>query len=66
MRQLHSNPVAVSGSGHTGKHLNSFHDVTHMQENPAHKRFLVGCSSPFLRLAEHLQALRALAQLMSA
>ena len=30
-----------------------------MQENPPQKRFLVGCSSPFMRLAQHLTALRA-------
>ena len=33
--------------------------VIHTQESPPHKRFLVGCSSPFMRLAEHLTALRA-------
>ena len=32
----------------------SFYAVIHMQESPPHKRFLVGCSSPFIRLAEHL------------
>ena len=29
-----------------------------MQENPPHKRYLVGCGSPFLRLAQNLSALR--------
>ena len=33
--------------------------VIHMQENPSQKRFLTGRSSPFVRLAEHLTALRA-------
>ena len=28
-------------------------------QDPPHKRFLVGCCSPFMRLAEHLTALRA-------
>ena len=27
--------------------------VFHMQEIPPQKRFIVGCSSPFMRLAEH-------------
>ena len=59
MRQLHSNPIAVSGRGHTRKQINSFDAVIHMQESPPHKRFLVGCSSPFTRLAEYLTALHA-------
>ena len=29
-----------------------------MQESPSHKRFLAGCSSPFMRLAQHLTSLR--------
>ena len=37
----------------------SFDAVIHMQENPPQKRFLAGCSSPFMRLAKHLTALRA-------
>ena len=49
MRQLHSEPIAVSGSGHTEKRLNSFDDVIHEQETSPHTRFLVGCSSPFMR-----------------
>ena len=28
--------------------------VIHMQDNPPQKGFLVGCSSPFTRLAQHL------------
>ena len=59
MRQLHSNPVAVSGSGHDRKQIDSFDAVIHMQESPPHKRFLVGCSSPFMRVDEHLTTLRA-------
>ena len=59
MRQFRGKPIAVSGSGYTGKQINSFNAVIHMQESPPHKRFSVGCSSPFLRLAEHLTALRA-------
>ena len=31
----------------------------HMQENPPQKRFSVGYSSPFMRLAQHLTTLRA-------
>ena len=34
MRQLHRNPIAVSGSGHTGKKINSFDAAIHMQESP--------------------------------
>ena len=59
MRQLHSNPIAVSGSGLTGTPINSFDAVIHVQKSPPHKRFLVGFSSPFTRLAEHFTALRA-------
>ena len=47
-RQLHSVPIAGSGSGHTGKQINSFHAVIHMQESAPHKRFSVVCSSPFM------------------
>ena len=41
MRQLHSNPIAVSGSGHSGKQINSFDAVIRRQESPPHKRFLL-------------------------
>ena len=53
--------IAVSGSGHTRKQSNSFDAVIHVQESPPHKRFLrvVGCNSNFMRLAQHLTALRA-------
>ena len=33
--------------------------IMHVQESPPHKRFLVGCSPPSMRLAEHITALRA-------
>ena len=49
-RQMHSKPIAVSGSGHVIKQVNSFGTAIHMQGNPPpQKRFLVGCSfvSPF-------------------
>ena len=35
------------------------HTLTVYQESPPQKRFLVGCSSPFMRLAKHLTPLRA-------
>ena len=38
---------------------NSFDAVMHVQESPPHKRLVVGCGSPFMRLAEHLTVLRA-------
>ena len=53
-RQLQSIPIAVPGSVYTGKQINSFDTAIHMQESPPHKRFSAGCSSPFMRLAEHL------------
>ena len=64
MGQLHSNPIAVSRSGHTGKQINQFIRRSRpcVQKSPPHKRFLVGCSSPFMRLAEHLTVLRAWCQ----
>ena len=43
MRQLHTNPIAVSASGHTAKQIDSFDVAIRMQECPPHKRFLVGC-----------------------
>ena len=39
--------------------MKSTHESCHPYSSPPHKRFLVGCSSPFMRLAEHLTALRA-------
>ena len=35
-----------------------FDAVIHLLENPPHTRFLVGCSSSFMRLAERITALR--------
>ena len=34
MKQLHGNPLAVSAFGHTGKQINSFDAVIHMQDSP--------------------------------
>ena len=51
MPQLHSNPIAASGSGHAGKRINTFEALIHMQESPPHKRLLVGFSSTFMRVA---------------
>ena len=40
--------------------INQFIDaVVHVQENLPQKRSLVGCSSPFMRLAQYPTALRA-------
>ena len=35
-----SNPIAVSGSDHTGKQIISFDAVIHVQESPPYQRFL--------------------------
>ena len=63
----------VPGSVHIARHrrgsyisiaipllsLDQFIDaVIHFQESPPRKRCLVGCTSPFMRLAQHLTALR--------
>ena len=96
-RQLHSTPIVVSGSGHTGNYVNSLklssifktfvlffflssggwgkiklklttlprifirvvYRFNSVSPSPPHKRFFVGCSSPFKRFTEHLTALRA-------
>ena len=52
-------PIAVSGSVRTRKQIYSLDAVIHMQESPPRKRFLLRCSSPIMRLAEHIGALRA-------
>ena len=39
--------------------LNYFAAVIYMQESLPHKRFLIGCGSPFMRLVEQLTVLRA-------
>ena len=52
-------------SGHTKKQSNSLalssinKKVGTRCRSPSYERFLKGCSSPFMRLAEHLTALRA-------
>ena len=58
MKKLHSKTIAVSVYEDAGQQINTFAAVIHMQESPPHKQFLVGCSSPFKRLAEHLALLR--------
>ena len=58
-RQLHSTPIAVSGSGHTRKHTNSLDAVIRTQESSPRQRLLEGCSYPFMRVVQHLTALRA-------
>ena len=58
-------PIAVSGSGPTGNYVNPLKlssiskYVGTMCRSPFYERFLEGCSSPFMRLAEHLTTLRA-------
>ena len=46
-------PIAVSGSCHTRKtnQCIALDAVIYMQDGPPQKRFFVGCSSPFTRLA---------------
>ena len=70
-RVPHPAPPGVSGETHLPPHhlaqetdghpppaaINSFDAVIHMQESPPQKRFLVGCSSTFMRLAQHRTAL---------
>ena len=58
-RRLHSISIAAFGSGRTRKQIKSLDAVIHTQESPPQKRFLVGCSSTLMRLAQHLTALRA-------
>ena len=63
--QLHSNTHCRLWSGHTRKQSNSLalspisKKVGTRCRSPFYERFLEGRSSPFLRLAEHLTALRA-------
>ena len=64
-RQIHTIPTAVSGSGDTRKQVNSL-DACHPHPTLSRKPFLAGCSSPFMRLAQHLTALRAWCKQMSA
>ena len=69
MRQLHSNPIAVSGSGHTGKNQNQIHSTlsstckkvrltSGSQQDAAHP----SCDSP----SHHHGASRCLVPAMSA
>ena len=51
--------------GHTGKQTDLTDAVIYIQESPPHRRFLVECSSPFMRLAQRLTALRASRKLVS-
>ena len=44
-RHLHSILIAVAGSGHTGKQINLFDAVIHMQESPPHTRSVLGASN---------------------
>ena len=65
-------PTAVSGVATPKKEHNSLALSTISKKvgtrcrSPPYERFLEGCSAPFMRLAEHLTALRALVQAMSA
>ena len=66
-RQLHSTaPIAVSGVATYQKIKYNSLALSSISKNlgtrcrsPSYGRFLEGCSSPFMRLAEHLTALRA-------
>ena len=61
-RSYVANPlIAVSGSSHTRNINKSIDDaVIHVQKRPPQKRlFLLGCSSPFMRLAPNLAVIRA-------
>ena len=66
--QLHSNThsfIAVSGVATPEKKRNSLalssisKKIDKMCRRPSYERFLEECSSPFMRLAEHLTLLRA-------
>ena len=71
-RQLHSNTHCCLWSGHTRKQSNQLalssisKKVGTKCRSPSYERFLEGCSSPFMRLAERLTALRAWCKQMSA
>ena len=64
-RQLHSNIHCSLWSGHTRKQSISLalsstsKKVGTKCRSPSYERFLEGCSSAFMQLAEHLAALRA-------
>ena len=45
-RQLHSIPIAVSGSGHTRKQVSLLDAVIHLEESQPQKRFLWDAAHP--------------------
>ena len=59
-------PIAVSGVATPKNNVTHWRCVIHKQgrrhkvpRSPSHERFLEGCSSLFMQLAEHFTALRA-------
>ena len=58
-RYLRSKPIACLWKWPHQKINQLIDAVSHVQENAPQKRFVVGCSPPFMRLAQHLTALRA-------
>ena len=52
-------PFAVFRTVHTRKQSNSLDAVIDTRERPPQRRFIVGCSSTFMLLSQHLTALRA-------
>ena len=59
-RQLHATPIGVSGSGHAGYYISSLKlDIVYTQVRASQVSLLIGCSSPFMRLLEHITALGA-------
>ena len=63
-RQLHGNTRCFFWSGHIRKHntlaLSSISKKVGTRcRSPSYEWFFEGCSSPFMRLADHLTALRA-------
>ena len=58
-------PCMIS-STHTSRRHQLIYVVIQTQETRLQKRFLGGCSSPFMRLAQHHTALRAWGKKMSA
>ena len=46
-------PLLPLELGTPQKQIHSSDAVIHTQESPPQERFLVGCSSPFMRLAQH-------------
>ena len=66
----HYRDARVYGHTTTAMHDNEYAppptDLTICKKVRSHKRSLVGCNLPFMRLREHLTALRAWCKLMSA